>query len=181
VAAWGRAKDEVRFFEINPQDVDDAARYFSFLKESPAATSVVLGDGRLSLERETADHAELYDVLALDAFSGDSIPVHLLTTQAFDVYWSRLTAQGVIAVHISNLMLNLRPVVEAAVAGRGTTVTAIRRAADLQAGASDSLWLLVTRDSAFPRRIASLADNSPTGHPVRAWTDDFSSLMAVLR
>ena len=113
VAAWGARGDHVRFFEINPLAELFARKYFFYLADSRAAVDVVIGDARLSIERELRDgtgvHA--YDVLVIDAFSGDAIPVHLLTREAFARYKEALAPDGVLAVHVSNQYLDLRPVV----------------------------------------------------------------------
>ena len=110
LAAYGRAGDSFRFYELNPAVIQVASTYFRFLNESAAATEVVAGDGRLALEREPPQN---FDVLILDAFSGDSIPVHLLTRQAFEVYFRHLRPGGIVAVHVTNRYLDLAPVVDA--------------------------------------------------------------------
>jgi hypothetical protein len=111
IAALGQAGDTVHFFEINPAAVDFARRYFTFLADSPATIEITLGDARLSLERELRDpaHQHVYDVLAIDAFSGDAIPVHLLTREAFALYRQALREDGVLAVHVSNHYLDSPP------------------------------------------------------------------------
>ncbi len=109
LAAYGQAGDMFRFYDINSQVVDIAQSLFFYLRETKAQTSIVLGDGRLSLER---DKAAPFDVLALDAFSGDAIPVHLLTVEAGRLYRQHLKPNGVIAFHVSNDFLDLAPVVQ---------------------------------------------------------------------
>ena len=109
LAAYGKTSDYFRFYEINPQVLDIANNYFSYLRDSPARIDVVLGDARLSLENEAAQN---FDVLAVDAFSGDAIPVHLLTHEAFALYLRHLKPEGILAVHTSNTYLNLSPVVQ---------------------------------------------------------------------
>ncbi|MDA1016613.1 MAG: fused MFS/spermidine synthase, partial [Planctomycetota bacterium] len=104
IAAYSKPGDYFRFYEINPTVLQLAHDQFSFLKNSQAETEVILGDARISMERETSQRL---DVLVLDAFSGDSIPTHLLTKEAFDVYLRHLNADGVIAVHISNKHVDL--------------------------------------------------------------------------
>lgn len=108
VATYGKPGDYFRFYEINPTVLEIANNDFSYLKDSAATTEVILGDARISMERESSQQ---FDVLVLDAFSGDSIPTHLLTKEAFDVYLRHLSADGVIAVHISNKHVNLEPVI----------------------------------------------------------------------
>ncbi len=111
MAAYGRPGDEYRFYELDPLIIDVAWHQFSFLSDSPAKVETVAGDGRLALERETGRR---FDVLAVDAFSGDSIPVHLLSREAFQLYFARMAPDGLLAVHVSNSFLDLAPVV-----GRG--------------------------------------------------------------
>jgi len=101
LAAYGRPLDSYTFYEINPLDVALARTEFTFLRDSPAAVDIVLGDARLSLERQPG---QAFDVLAVDAFSGDSIPVHLLTLQAFELYFRQLQPGGVLAVHITTVI-----------------------------------------------------------------------------
>src|SRR5437867_1373560 len=107
MAAFGRAGDAVRIYEINSAVQRLATSKFTYLSNSPAKVEVALGDARLSMEREPSQN---FDLLALDAFSGDAIPVHLLTQEAFALYARHLKTNGIIAVHISNRYLNLDPV-----------------------------------------------------------------------
>ncbi|MES1194702.1 MAG: fused MFS/spermidine synthase, partial [Opitutus sp.] len=112
VAIHGKEGDTVRIYEIDPQVERLARSRFRYLELSPAKVDVILGDARLSMERELANReSQQFDVLALDAFSSDAIPVHLLTVEAFGIYLSHLKPDGVIAVHVSNRYLELRPVV----------------------------------------------------------------------
>src|SRR5439155_26295966 len=97
-----------RFYEINPLVEPVARPRFTFLRDSQAAVEIVIGDARLSLDREPDRH---FDTLILDAFSGDSIPVHLLTAEAFDLYFRHLKSDGVLAVHVSNRYLDLSLIV----------------------------------------------------------------------
>src|SRR5262249_52067263 len=116
LAAYGRPGDLYRFYEINPQVVDLARSEFSFLKESEAKVEVKLGDGRLSLEREEPQN---YDILVVDAFAGDSIPVHLLSREAFDVYLRHVRPGGLVVLHISNQVLRISSVVQRVVESHG--------------------------------------------------------------
>jgi spermidine synthase len=108
LAAYGNPGDAFQFYEINPQVIGLAKSQFTFLGDSKAAIAMTAGDARLSLERETSAP---YDVLVADAFSGDAIPVHLLTKEAFALYFQHLKPSGILAIHISNNYLNLAPVV----------------------------------------------------------------------
>ncbi len=119
LAAYGRAGDTLRFYDINPLVVQIARDRFKYLSDCPAHVDIVLGDARLSLAREPSQQ---FDILVIDAFSGDAIPVHLLTREAFRIYWRHLKPDGVLAVHISNRYLNLAPVVMLAAKESGKPV-----------------------------------------------------------
>lgn len=179
LAAYGRAGDTYRFYEINPE-VDRIARsQFWYLSGNPARQSVVLGDGRLSLEREPA---ERFDVLVIDAFLSDSIPLHLLTRQAFDLYWHHLKPDGVLAVHVSNRYVNLAPVVAQAAVASGREIRIIDTDNDLDHGVARSVWVLATsRTELFRRGELAHAPPVPIPPRLKPWTDDYSSIWSVLR
>ena len=175
MAAYGRPGDTYRFYEINPQVVDLSRRYFTYLENSPATIEIVLGDARLSMEREAP---QAFDVLVLDAFSGDAIPVHLLTREAFGLYRTHLKEGGVLAVHISNRHLDLGPVVAGLAAHYGMKTVEIYRPAP-----SISRWMLVTENEAFLRNEAvqeAAEDGRTTFKPIRMWTDQYSNLFEIL-
>jgi Spermidine synthase len=172
LAAYGRAGDYLRFYEINPAVIEIASHYFNFLQGSAAQTEVVAGDGRLALEREPAQN---FDVLIVDAFSGDSIPVHLLTTQAFDIYFHQLRPGGILALHITNRYLDLGPVVQALAAASRKQALLIHNAADRERGVYESDWSLVADD------LALFGTPQKTAQVVRPWTDDYSNLFRILR
>jgi hypothetical protein len=182
IAAYGKPGDSYRFFEIDPAVIGVAQRYFSFIADSDAQVDVVLGDGRLTLQRDP--DARRFDVLAVDAFSGDSIPVHLLTREAVALYVERLTPQGVIALHVSNRYLDLRPVVTRIAADlklQVAYVEDIENDDDGQRKASSD-WLLLARSRDILDRpgIADGARTLPAARPARAWTDDYSNIAQVL-
>ena len=111
LSAYGRAGDVVRFYELDPDVLALAKTQFSYLSSSPAAIEFVIGDARLSMERELLSGAlQRYDVLAIDAFSSDSIPVHLITSEATALFFQHLKPDGILAFHISNRFLDLKPV-----------------------------------------------------------------------
>ena len=114
LAAYGRAGDTLRIYEINPLVLEIANRDFTYLKDTPAKVEVALGDGRLVLESESTEPDSLFDILVMDAFSGDSVPVHLITREAFAIYFRHLKPNGILAVNISNSYLALDPVMERA-------------------------------------------------------------------
>ena len=179
LAAYGRPGDVYRFYEINPQVVDIANREFTFLKDSGARIEHVLGDARLSMEREPP---QKYDLLAIDAFSSDAIPVHLITREALAVYLRHLKPDGVIAFHVTNRFLHLAPVVKRIATEDGLHVALIADdAEDSDLARTD--WVLVTRDPALLEReeIANYASEIEDIPGLRVWTDDFNNLFRILK
>lgn len=182
MAAFGRKGDVVRFYEINPLVPDLAKTHFFYLSDSPARTEIVLGDGRLMLEREPDQH---FDLLAMDAFSGDSVPVHLITREAFRTYFRHLKPGGVLAVNISNKYLDLEPVVERAAAAFGKVAVLV----DYEAEEDDpecfsSSWALVMDEPTWERLKPSLGEDAQLIKPrpgFRPWTDDYSSIFGILK
>jgi hypothetical protein len=183
IAAYGQPGDTMRFYEINADVVRFAQRYFSYLRRSPAVTEVVLGDARLSLEREMASpaHRGRYDVMVVDAFSGDAVPVHLLTLEALALYWTALRPDGVLAIHVSNRHLDLSRVVYGTSRQLGHTVVRVRRGEG--AAAMSSTWVLVARDTRFFHAL-TVPENTGTDLPLEepvVWTDRYSNLLGVLQ
>jgi hypothetical protein len=173
MAAHGRAGDLYRFYEIDPQVERLARAHFTFLSGSPATTEVALGDARLVLEREAQRG---FDVLAVDAFTGDAIPVHLLTVEAFATWLRHLRDGGMLAVHVSNKYLDLAPVVRLAAERAGWQARLVEDEGDEEEEVtSASSWVLVARGGDIPGEEIAV----PRG--LRAWRDDYSSLFAVLR
>ena len=183
IAAWGHKGDMFTFFDINPQVVTLARTEFSYLTDCPATTDVLLGDARLSLERGEGAAAGPFDVLAVDAFSSDSIPVHLLTREAFAAYFRRLSPDGILCVHVSNRHVDLQPVVGAAADNAGKTALLVDDSDDSDTGVSASEWILV---SARPHLADQKALRGATAPPRRlagfhGWTDDFVNLWTLLK
>jgi len=190
LAALAHPGDVFRFYEINPDVYKLSAPatagqqpYFTYLRDSPGRIEVVLGDARLSLEREASrGDFQKFDVLVLDAFSSDAIPMHLLTREAFQVYAKHLRGPGsVIAVHISNQTLDLRPVI--AGIARDFGFHAVR--VDLLAAGpfSQSDWILLSRDSTALSGQELLRGSEPFPAETQAisWTDDYCNLLKVMR
>jgi hypothetical protein len=179
LAAYGRKGDVYRIYEINPVVPQLADKHFSFLKDSPAKIETILGDGRLSLEREPDQR---YDLLVMDAFSGDSVPVHLLTREAMAVYFRHLKPGGLLAVNSTNTFLDLRPVVERAAAAFGKIAVLY----DLNPPEDDVLcyhsrWVIVA-DPSIRWTAPDLFGAGQLLNPYpnfRTWTDDFSSLWGI--
>jgi len=180
IAAYGKAGDYFRFYEIDPQVVRVANGWFTFLKQSPAKPEVTLGDARLSLENEPAQQ---FDVLAVDAFSGDAIPVHLLTKEAFAVYLRHLKPDGILAVHVSNTYLNLAPVVKLLAEDAEYATRLISTDDDEAALISASDWVLVTRNQEFLNIPETFAGSRNIEVPpnLRLWTDGYNNVFQVLR
>ena len=183
LAAYGEAGDALRFYEINPRVIDLArgeGGFFRFLKDTPATVSIAPGDARISLEREGSPRD--LDLLAVDAFNSDSIPVHLLTREALEVYLRHLRdPDGLLALHLSNRFLELRPVAQALARDRGlafasTSTTAAR---ELE---FPSVWAFLTRDEALLAMPAlhDALDRAPLAAG-RLWSDDHSDLLRALR
>ena len=180
LAAYGKTGDVFRFYEINPQIAAIARESFSYLRDSKAQADVVMGDARLSLESEAPQE---FDVLALDAFSGDAVPVHLLTQQAFALYARHVKPDGILAFHTSNTYLNLAPIVQL-LANTGHYPTRLITNSDNRRKLIDSAdWVLVTRNEHFLDELdASLMTESiEVPARLRAWTDDYNNLLQILR
>ena len=179
LAVYGTPGDTYKFYEINPDVIDVAKRNFTYLHDSGANIETALGDARLVLERETAQQ---FDVLAIDAFSSDSIPVHLITWQAVGVYRKHVKPDGVIAFHVTNRFLNLIPVVGAIAKAHG--LSAVWIADDGEGSlASKSDWVLLSANEKLlghPRLTEAALPIEE--HPDwRLWTDDFNNLVQVLK
>lgn len=186
LASYGRRGMTIHAYEIDPAVVRIATNplYFTFLSESPAdSIEYFLGDGRLLLERFDG---EPYDLIVLDAFSSDAIPVHLLTLEAFGSYLDKLAPGGVLAVHISNVYLDLEPVVAAAATRLGLHATMrvdLRDPQDsLRTGRYTSTWVMLSRsaDDLAPLRQRSLWRAPIAREGFRMWTDDYSNILSVI-
>ena len=142
LAAYGRPQDKYTFFEINPLVISYARTQFTFLKDSPANVHIIQGDARLSLERRDT---ELFDVLVIDAFSGDSIPTHLLTREAFVLYLDHLSSNGLLAVHVSNRYLDLVPVVLAAAQSLKLDARIVENSRDIGHAVYPATWVVLAK------------------------------------
>ena len=172
--------DTIRFYEIN-RAVDDIARsYFTYLGDSPATIQIVRGDARVSL---AAESPQRYDVLIVDAFSGDAIPAHLLTVQALEVYRRHLAPGGIVAFHVSNDFLALAPVVGQLADNAGMQAIHVIDREDPSREVFDSEWVLVTANAGFLANPAVVLARAPIEGPagLRLWTDDYSSLLPIIK
>ncbi len=183
-AVYARPGDHYFFYDINPNVPIIATTQFSFLEHCYGKHEVIMGDARLSLEDELKHGINRrFDLLSVDAFSGDAIPVHLLTREAYKVYWQHLLPNGVLAVHVSNLYLKLAPEVALAAAADGKQAMEINSVDDDDRAESASEWVLVTSRKGFFDRdeihaVATKIDPIPG---LREWTDDYSNLYKILR
>lgn len=185
IASWGLPGDIIRFYEINPEVVRLANEFFTVLKNTKAKVEVVPGDGRISLERELRERGSMqYDLLVVDAFSGDAIPVHLITREAFELYFKHLRDDGILALHISNRHLDLRPVVYALARGMDMPAIMVKKKKRPKDFIKGSSWALLTKDKRFLGHPQVLKHVTPWPEDIRddiIWTDDYSSLLKILK
>jgi len=180
MAGYGRKDDVVRFYEINPQVIEIARRDFKYISDSKAQVDTVLGDARLTMEREAPQQ---YDVLAIDAFSSDAIPVHLITKEAMAIYLKHIKPDtGVIAFHVTNRFLKLAPVVKQ-IADTYGLHTALITDDETDGDASRTDWVLVTRNKKLLAHGTIKEDTSEIKAipGLRLWTDDFNNLVQILK
>jgi SAM-dependent methyltransferase len=179
LAAYGRPGDYYRFYEINPLVLRLAHTEFSFLGDSKAKVEVAMGDARLSLERESPEN---FDVLAVDAFSSDSIPVHLLTLEAMELYFRHLRPDGVLAVHISNRYLDLAPVLAGETRATGKVARLVDTDDDDTQDVFGATWVLMTSPaSGFHGEELKNSTEIGSQRTARLWTDDYSNLFRILK
>lgn len=183
IAAYGKTGDRFTFYEIDPAVARIASnpRYFTFLSDSKADIRIVIGDGRLTIAEAPR---RAYDLLVLDAFSSDAVPVHLLTREAVALYLSKLRPGGLLAFHISSNYLDLRPVIAGVARALGcSALTQENRppARHERMGASRSIWVVVAPES---RSLASLRSDprwKPLDKSTTVWTDQFSNILSVAK
>jgi spermidine synthase len=178
LAAYSRPGDLFRFYEINPLVETFSRRDFTYLSGARGKVEVVLGDGRLSLEREKGG---LFDVLVVDAFSGDAIPAHLLTREAVELYFRHLKPRGLLALHITNTHLNLEPVVAALARDLGKESCLISNESDHIRRIYRSDWAILSNRKIRDRTIEDAAEELPFRTDVPVWTDDYSNLFRILK
>jgi SAM-dependent methyltransferase len=183
LAAYGRPGDTYRFYDIDARVIRVATTQFTYLGDSKAKIELALGDARLQLEREAPQG---FDVLAVDAFSSDAIPVHLITREALGTYLRHVKPDGIVAFHVSNRFLDLIPVVARLAREHGAHAVLVKDDPDEEEDhrRSRSDWVLVSRDAAALKRKAIVereavpAEDKPEW---RTWTDDYSNLIQILK
>ena len=179
LAAYGNPGDSFSFYEINPDSLEVARRYFTYLSDSKAEVKVILGDARLSLEEDLAS-GQRFDALVIDAFSGDAIPSHLITAEAWDLYWRLLNEDGILAVHLSNEYLDLIPVVQHhnQRINRHSLVQVVNDDDDPW-DINAANWLLETANRRFLDDIGQQAQPPQTDKIPVEWTDEKSSVLEL--
>ena len=178
LAVYARPGDLFRFYEINPLVERLARQKFTYLADCRGKVEVVPGDARLSLERE---QPQQYDLLAVDAFSGDSIPVHLMTREAIDLYFRHLNPGGVLALHITNSHLDLGPVAEklGRAAGKYAVLVSSERDSDNEIYGAD--WVLMSSYPLEPQALRKVSTRLVERPELRLWTDDYNNLFQTLK
>jgi hypothetical protein len=183
VAAYGKPGDDITFYEIDPLVERLARALFTYLRDSPAQTHIVLGDARLSIAREAVSAANRYDVIVLDAFSGDAIPVHLLTTEAISLYRRRLRPDGALVFNISSQYLDLAPELALQARNAGMKALLVHSTDDERRGIFAADWVILSANESLMGRpeIVNAAQPLREIPGLRLWTDDYSSLLPLLQ
>ena len=183
IAAYGESGDQMRFYEINPAVAPIAHNLFTYIRDATqrgANISIVEGDARTSLAHEPPQG---FDVLVIDAFSGDAIPLHLLTREAVALYKQHLAPGGILAFHISNQHVDLEPEVVLLARAAGMKTMRITSPINEERGEFSATWMLATENEAFfdQPEVFNRAHRSDEKPGLRLWTDDYSSLLPILR
>jgi len=179
IATYGRLGDYYRYYEINPLVPPITKGQFYFVPDCPAKLEIAMGDARLTLEREAPEN---FDVLAVDAFSSDAIPVHLLTREAMQLYFRHLQPDGILAVHISNRYLDLEPVVAGEAKALGKLARVVDTDDDDTQDVFSATWVLVTSPATgFDQVELQKSAEIESKKTVRLWTDDYSNLIQILK
>ena len=187
LAAYGRTNDNFHFYELNPAVIDAANNYFTYLTNSKAKLSIYQGDGRVTLnEQLQVQGSEQFDLLVIDAFAGDAVPQHLLTLEAYELYFKRLKPNGILAVHVSNSHLDLARLVSNSAEQLGKSSRYFFSAAK-QNHQNNAQWLLLANDEiAFSNSLYSLYATDKLKNSIKyqekvIWTDDHSDLFSILK
>lgn len=179
LAVYGQKTDHLDFYEIDRNVQELAQKYFTFLSKSEASIEHVLGDARLTLANSTSK----YDLIVVDAFSGDAVPAHLLTKEALEMYQGKLKPGGMILIHVSNLHLNLAAVVAATAAAVGLPSYLVKDEGTIAAGQRESSWVIVPISEFGPELLQQLPQVKklqPSKNPQFSWSDDFTTLLPAL-
>lgn len=178
LTVYSRPGDYYRMYEINPAVVEMAAEYFTYLSEAEGELEIVVADGRIALERE---EPQKFDVLVLDAFSGDAIPTHLLTKECGDLYMKHLKKDGILAIHITNRHVDLQPVCNGLAKEFGLTAVSTISMKNTDMGTSQTHWVLLSRSAEAVEKLNyGRTTTSSLGESSILWTDNFSNLLSVM-
>jgi hypothetical protein len=184
LAANARPGDYLRFYEINPEVIRISNEYFTFRKDSAATIEIVPGDARIEMERQlAAGKPGLFDVLVIDAFTSDSIPMHLLTLECVRVYARHRKPDGILCIHLTNLFLDLTSVIRGISQELQLTGVIIDTSSSYATGAYYSTWALFSQNQKFfddPVIVAAVQASAVHDSPAVIWTDDYASLWQVL-
>ena len=180
IAAYGQPGDRIRFYEINPAVTPIAQNLFTYLRESGAQVTISEGDARSTLSSETPQN---FDVLIIDAFTGDAIPLHLLTRESVDLYKRQLAPGGILAFHISNQHVDLEPEIALLAQSAGMDARRVASPQNDERGEFTATWMLLTANQPFftHPEVAAQVRPAASDARVRLWTDDYSSLFPLLR
>jgi spermidine synthase len=181
LSTYGRAGDVYQIYEINPLVEEIAQKDFTFYSHSPADKRMLMGDARLVLERQDSQQ---FDLLSVDAFSSDAVPIHLLTREALALYFRHLKPRGILALNISNRYLNLAPVCASGAEILGKQAIVIDDGGKEASYYASSTWVLLASDATWFENPSFLGANvTPAIVPqgFRAWTDDYSNIFQILK
>jgi hypothetical protein len=185
IAAYGQKGDTIRFYEINPEVARIAKEYFFYLKDSKATVDIVLGDARIEMERQlAAGEPQRFDVLAIDAFSSDSIPMHLLTKECGELYLKHLKPDGLLCLHLSNRYLELNGVARGLAEALGLDCVRIDSQSDSDLGLDIATWVILTKNRKFlesPEVRDSITPWDERDPAPLLWTDDYGSLWQTIK
>jgi len=183
--AYGEHGDAFRFYEINPQVIDASQRYFHYFKETTIQSELIVGDGRIVLEKELRDlGSNRFDILVIDAFTSDSIPLHLLTLESVQLYLNHLKAEGILLFHITNRFLDLNPAIRGLAEATNSKSIRLGAESDPVIGRTRTQWVAMTRSPSLAQQLVQLQTAKPWGEddkPPLVFTDNFSSLLKVLK
>jgi spermidine synthase len=175
LAAYGRHDDQIDFFELDPEVARIANKYFSFIRDAHSGVTTLIGDGRLQMAGTARGP---YAVIAVDAFSGDYVPTHLLTREAIGIYKSHLAEDGVLGFHITNKYLDFAPAVVATAQAVGMYVSVVDAPSDPASDIYASRWVLTSKNR-MTLDLIGVQISTAVAQPV--WTDDYSNIMKLLR
>jgi predicted O-methyltransferase YrrM len=182
LAAYGQKGDRFRFYEINPAVTAVSERFFSFCRNSKGSVEVIHGDARIMLEAELArKEPQHFDILVVDAFSSDAIPIHLLTRECFELYRKHLKPDGLLLFHITNRFLDLAPVVRGHAQNAGMEIVRVNSSADSDKGIWKADWMVMGSNAACSALRKSVRETGASGGNSLVWTDDFAALWQVIK